>query len=226
MYHYKARIYSPTLGRFLQVDPTGYDDDINLYAYVRNDPTNGRDPDGLSCTPNPGGRGYSCKIDNPGNLRLRTLDRLNRAYTRAVNRLMYNPNRRGGLVARDRRGSSVSRRTTAGEIAETLIAAKVTFGGDAPLRPDGSQCCAATTYGSVASPEGYRITIWTPGARMESSVFATTMIHEGAHATRSGAALLRAAQGWETPEDRARFDVTHQVPFNALAKRLYEEYNR
>ena len=26
MYHYKARIYSPTLGRFLQVDPIGYDD--------------------------------------------------------------------------------------------------------------------------------------------------------------------------------------------------------
>ncbi len=26
MYHYKARIYSPTLGRFLQTDPIGYDD--------------------------------------------------------------------------------------------------------------------------------------------------------------------------------------------------------
>ncbi|WP_204334093.1 RHS repeat-associated core domain-containing protein, partial [Klebsiella pneumoniae] len=25
MYHYKARIYSPTLGRFLQTDPVGYD---------------------------------------------------------------------------------------------------------------------------------------------------------------------------------------------------------
>ena len=24
MYHYKARIYSPTLGRFLQTDPIGY----------------------------------------------------------------------------------------------------------------------------------------------------------------------------------------------------------
>jgi RHS repeat-associated protein len=46
LYYYRARMYSPTWGRFLQPDPIGYAAGPNLYAYVGNDPLNGTDPNG------------------------------------------------------------------------------------------------------------------------------------------------------------------------------------
>jgi RHS repeat-associated protein len=48
LYYYKARFYDPSLRRFLNPDPIGYADGLNMYGYVGGDPVNGTDPSGLS----------------------------------------------------------------------------------------------------------------------------------------------------------------------------------
>jgi RHS repeat-associated protein len=47
LYYDRARYYSTALGRFLQTDPVEYKDDLDLYTYVGDDPTDKIDPTGM-----------------------------------------------------------------------------------------------------------------------------------------------------------------------------------
>jgi RHS repeat-associated protein len=47
LYYYRARYYDYATGRFLQPDPTGYADGVNMYAYARNNPLNWTGPSGM-----------------------------------------------------------------------------------------------------------------------------------------------------------------------------------
>jgi len=48
LYHFRARTYNPVYGRFMQRDPLGYFDGMNLYRMVSNNILNKTDPCGLN----------------------------------------------------------------------------------------------------------------------------------------------------------------------------------
>jgi len=48
LYYYRARYYNPQIGRFLQTDPIGYGDGMNMYAYCGNNPLGLADPSGMA----------------------------------------------------------------------------------------------------------------------------------------------------------------------------------
>lgn len=68
-YYMRARYYDPNVGRFISEDPIGFEGgDVNLYAYVGNNPVNLIDPLGLSDMIFDPSSGTLTVIDKNGNV--------------------------------------------------------------------------------------------------------------------------------------------------------------
>jgi RHS repeat-associated protein len=69
LYFYRARYYNPVFQRFISRDPLGFGGgDVNLYAYVGNDPVDVVDPLGLSSLRFDRGNGTITVIDGNGHV--------------------------------------------------------------------------------------------------------------------------------------------------------------
>jgi RHS repeat-associated protein len=63
LYYYRARYYAYDIGRFLQTDPEGFLDGLNLYTYVGSNPLNWQEPYGLLTVSLGGGWGLAGSVD-------------------------------------------------------------------------------------------------------------------------------------------------------------------
>ncbi|HYC74669.1 hypothetical protein [Brevundimonas sp.] len=208
---------------FLSSDPVGTKDDPNLYLYVGLDPVNRMDPTGKTCievgtTRN---RTYSCKIDwvrdRNGEVRAptaaenRQFASFNENYTRAVNQLMANPNRRVPItIPGPGPASSRSFTVSAREVGSGLIRRQFTA---IPSRDGGAQTDRGHTY------------VYAQGLRGQGIVGRDTalgqrvlVVHEGIHRRPAENGMLIAPRLGHEP-----WDTNHQDPYNDAARVLLGE---